>query len=76
MNGLATPLLVMEGDREWAILPAPVRELFERHPGARVVLLPGGHMPFLTNVREFGREVRAFLTEEAGAGESERPSYS
>jgi pimeloyl-ACP methyl ester carboxylesterase len=58
------PVLVIEGDREWRILPREVRACFEARTATRLALLPGGHMPFLTNPREFGALVRAFLADD------------
>jgi pimeloyl-ACP methyl ester carboxylesterase len=57
LAGVDVPLLVIEGDREAALLPRRTLELLRGRPGTRVVVVPGGHMPFLTRPQEFARVV-------------------
>jgi pimeloyl-ACP methyl ester carboxylesterase len=61
LAGVDAPLLIVEGDREAALLPRGVLELFRTRAGTRLVTVAGGHMPFLTRPGEFARAVLGFL---------------
>jgi pimeloyl-ACP methyl ester carboxylesterase len=58
---LSAPLLILEGEREAAVLPRATLALFRARPRTRLVIMPGGHLPFLTRPEEFARIVRQFL---------------
>lgn len=61
LEDLTAPLLVIEGEREAAILPAGMLDFFRSRAATRTVVVPGGHMPFLTHPQEFVGTVLEFL---------------
>jgi proline-specific peptidase len=62
LSRIDVPTLVLHGDRD-ARSPLTVgRELHERIPGSRLVVLPGvGHLSNMEAAEPFNRQVRAFL---------------
>jgi pimeloyl-ACP methyl ester carboxylesterase len=60
---IAVPLLIIEGDREAALLPRDVLVYFAQRPNTTYVEMKGGHMPFLVRPEEFVARVREFLDE-------------
>jgi pimeloyl-ACP methyl ester carboxylesterase len=67
LSEITAPLLIIEGDREAALLPADVLVYFHQRPQTRYAEMRGGHMPFLVRPEEFVGLVRAFLDETASA---------
>lgn len=62
LGALACPTLVIVGEEDWLAPPELSRELAERIPGARLVVLPGaGHALNIERAPEFDAAVRAFL---------------
>ena len=67
LKGVTAPILVIEGDQEFAFLPQAIVEIFRGGPQTKVVEIPGGHLPFLVRPEEFAEVVEAFLTHEFDA---------
>ena len=61
LKGVTAPILVIEGDQEFAFLPQAIVEIFRGGAGTKIVEIPGGHLPFLVRPEEFARQVDAFL---------------
>jgi pimeloyl-ACP methyl ester carboxylesterase len=61
LEGIAAPILVVEGDQEFAFLPQGIVDIFRGRPKTHIVEIPGGHLPFLVRPEEFAREVDDFL---------------
>lgn len=62
LAGITAPLLIIEGDREAALLPGEVLVFFDQRPHTRYVEMRGGHMPFLVRPEEFVALVLEFLS--------------
>jgi pimeloyl-ACP methyl ester carboxylesterase len=62
LEGVTAPLLILEGDREAALLPPAILSFFGSRPRTRLVIVPGGHMPFLTDPARFSEAVTTFLS--------------
>ena len=63
LRGIHAPLLILEGNRELELVPKEMLLFFRSLPGARLAVVPGGHMPFLTHPEAFCRAVLEFLDE-------------
>jgi pimeloyl-ACP methyl ester carboxylesterase len=61
LEGIEAPLLIIEGDREAALLPGDVLVYFDQRPHTKYVEMRGGHMPFLVRPEEFVALVNQFL---------------
>jgi pimeloyl-ACP methyl ester carboxylesterase len=61
LQGIEVPLLIIEGDREAALLPGDVLVYFDQRPHTKYVEMRGGHMPFLVRPEEFVALVDQFL---------------
>ena len=59
---ITAPVLIIEGDREAALLPDDVLVYFDQRPHTKYVEMRGGHMPFLVRPEEFVALVREFLS--------------
>jgi pimeloyl-[acyl-carrier protein] methyl ester esterase len=67
LSSIASPTLVIHGDRDAICPPGAGRYLADGIPGARFLSLDGaGHAPFLSRTEIFNREVSRFLTEVTG----------
>jgi pimeloyl-ACP methyl ester carboxylesterase len=67
LSEITAPLLIIEGDREAALLPTSVLVYFDQRPNTKYVEMRGGHMPFLVRPEEFVAVVRSFLDETRSA---------
>ena len=63
MEGVEVPVLVIEGDREAALLPSAVITFFDERPNTTYREIPGGHLPFLVRPKEFVGCVTTFLAD-------------
>lgn len=61
LAGIAVPTLVIVGDEDICTPPYASRELAESIPGARLVVLPGGHLIYLERPETFAGVVASFL---------------
>jgi 3-oxoadipate enol-lactonase len=60
---IGVPVLVVAGGKDAIIPPAEAEAMAAALPNARLVLLPGGHLPPLERPDELARELLAFLAE-------------
>jgi pimeloyl-ACP methyl ester carboxylesterase len=63
LRGLRPPLLLVRGSDAGALDEAMVHAMAQEVPGARTVMLPGGHNSHLTAADRFLAEMGTFLTE-------------
>jgi len=61
LEGIDKPVLILEGEREVPLLPPAVLSFFRSRPNTSFVVVPGGHMPFLTSPDRFASAVSQFL---------------
>ena len=67
---MTAPILVIEGDQEFAFLPPAIVEIFRGGTETHVVEIPGGHLPFLVRPEEFAEVVHEFLNPKLGSTNS------
>ena len=65
LQEIGVPTLILEGDREMELIPDEIQEVFESHPGTRLEVVPGGHVPYLSQPEPFERAVTRFCAEPA-----------
>ena len=66
LEGIEAPVLVIEGNREAALLPTDLIVFFDQRPNTKYVEMPGGHMPFLVRPKDFVKLVNDFLNASHG----------
>jgi pimeloyl-ACP methyl ester carboxylesterase len=61
LEGVTAPVLIIEGEREVATVPAALLSFFRTRAATKVAIVPGGHMPFLAHPTQFQETVLQFL---------------
>lgn len=72
MEGIEAPVLVVEGQREAALLPSSVITFFNERANTTYREIPGGHLPFLVRPEVFRKLVIDFLEAQEAAAPAPR----